>query len=90
MSMVNVVGIQMVNYKNKEGKQVNGVRIAYTYAANGYEGVAVGSEYVGGRTYADAVTQGAIPRPGDLIEFTYGKSFNGSAYVNGWKFVDSK
>lgn len=82
--MGKVIGIKMVDYKKANGTPVQGVEIVYTFERKHFEGVDADRQFIYKSTI-DENMGGLIPSIGDEIEFTYGKSREGKAYVNGYR-----
>ena len=68
-----VIGIEMVDYVNKQNKRVQGVKIHGTYEKDNCVGVCVDSFYLSDDKYEDNVELG------DLVEPLYNKYGNVTA-----------
>ena len=79
---VNIIGIENVSYINKDGIQIQGKRINYTYPMSTEmgEGLRIGSDYIGNQK---------IHTPFKLGEYElyFAKSAKGSAYIDGYQEV---
>lgn len=61
-----IIGIEKVDYTNKEGRAVNGFRCHLTYEKNGCNGLAVETVFLG-------VDMGASLSVGNMIKLYYNK-----------------
>lgn len=75
---VNVLGVQQVNYTNKDGRSVSGVRIHYTTEGNKYvEGLICENQYIS----SQLLQNNEIIHVGDQVRFYY----NRYGSVDGWE-----
>lgn len=63
-----IKGIQKVDYKNKEGKQVTGLNLHCTYSARSVDGDAVEKIYV-----SDRMKDVPMFKVGDTVDVMYNK-----------------
>lgn len=84
--MAKIIGIKKVEYDKKDGNHVSGYEFVYAFPSKYYEGVNVDRCFVYGNTISEYMG-GVLPKIGDEVEFTYGKSRDGKAYINGYKIA---
>lgn len=61
--MFNVIGIEMIDYVNKQNRKVQGFKIHCSYPSDNCEGVCVENFYVSADKFNDSITLGCNIEP---------------------------
>lgn len=85
--MNKIIGVKVVDYdkvlENGEKVHKSGVELVYTFPSKNYDGENADRQYIPMNIINEKM-DGIIPGVGEKGEFTYGRSRDGRAYVNGW------